>query len=324
MSMPASTSSSPKGCSTPPRSAVSAARSRHRSSTTVPASRPISRSTSCADSASPSSPMPTARCARRHARCGITCTNSRRRTPRSSAASRRSSRTTRSAISTPSSAFPLSASSRKSSCRAKRCCVNTRARSASSPDAEKAMHNSRRTARFRELIRDGKLHVRPSAFDALSAKILERSGFEVIGISGYCVSVSIGEAVRRARAYLDAGADMIFPEGLLTADEIGRFVAAIDAPINYNRTGVSPMLDLDELRGLGVRFVSNAGGAFRAATRAVWDYFQAMKAEDPAEAPPSDPADGHSLADLDGFLGLRQIEQLNRELYAGMGHPSTS
>ena len=129
------------------------------------------------------------------------------------------------------------------------------------------------------------------------------------------VGGSFEEAVRRARAYLDAGADMIFPEGLLTTDEIGRFVAAIPAPINYNRTGVSPMLDLDELRGLGVRFVSNAGGTFRAATRAVWDYFDALKAENPAKAPPVDPADGHRLADLEDFLGLRRIEQLDRELY---------
>ena len=294
------------------------------------------------------------------------------------------------------------------------------------------MHNSRRTARFRELIADGKLHVRPSALDALSAKILERSGFEVIGISGYCVSVSMlgkpdvglvtmsetarvcrdickavaipvmvdadtgygdalnamrtvdaiiesgagglfiedqiepkrcghvqgkqllpfaeavakirgaarvrdeldrnfvlmartdargavggsfEEAVRRAQAYLDAGADMIFPEGLLSADEIGRFVSAVDAPINYNRTGVSPMLDLDELRGLGVRFVSNAGGTFRAATRAVWDYYHGLKAEDPAKSPQPASTDGHLLADLDGFLGLEKLARIDQELH---------
>jgi 2-methylisocitrate lyase-like PEP mutase family enzyme len=53
------------------------------------------------------------------------------------------------------------------------------------------MRNSRRTARFRALIADGELHVRPSAYDAHSAKILERLGFDVIGISGYCVSVSM-------------------------------------------------------------------------------------------------------------------------------------
>jgi 2-methylisocitrate lyase-like PEP mutase family enzyme len=294
------------------------------------------------------------------------------------------------------------------------------------------MHNSRRTTRFRELIADGELHVRPSAYDALSARILQRSGFDVIGISGYCVSVSMlgkpdvglvtmsetarvcrdicksvsipvmvdadtgyggalnamrtvdaiieagagglfiedqiepkrcghvqgkqllpfseavakirgaarvrdeldrnfvlmartdargavggsfDEAVRRAKAYLDAGADMIFPEGLLTADEIGRFVAAIDAPINYNRTGVSPMLDLDELRGLGVRFVSNAGGTFRAATRGLWDFYHRLKAEDPTRSPRSDATDNHPLTDLDAFLGIETLELVDRKLY---------
>jgi 2-methylisocitrate lyase-like PEP mutase family enzyme len=121
--------------------------------------------------------------------------------------------------------------------------------------------------------------------------------------------------VRRARAYVEAGADMIFPEGLLTADEIGRFVAAVDAPINYNRTGVSPMLDLDQLERLGVRFVSNAGGTFRAATRAVWDYFHAMKAADPAKPPRADKDDGHPLADLDVFLGLERLARIDRELH---------
>src|SRR5436305_9178394 len=128
------------------------------------------------------------------------------------------------------------------------------------------------------------------------------------------VGGSFAEAVRRAKAYLDAGADMIFPEGLLTADEIGRFVGAIDAPVNYNRTGVSPMLDLDELRGLGVRFVSNAGGTFRAATRAVWDYYHGLKAENPAEPPRADATENHPLADLDRFLGLDRPELIDRGL----------
>src|SRR5471030_1536388 len=129
------------------------------------------------------------------------------------------------------------------------------------------------------------------------------------------VGGSFEEAVRRARAYVEAGADMIFPEGLLTADEIGRFVAAVDAPVNYNRTGVSPMLDLDELRGLCVRFVSNAGGTFRASTRGLWDYFHALKAEDPAKPPPADKDDGHPLADLDVFLGLERLARIDRELH---------
>jgi 2-methylisocitrate lyase-like PEP mutase family enzyme len=102
---------------------------------------------------------------------------------------------------------------------------------------------------------------------------------------------------------------------LLSADEIGRFVAAIDAPINYNRTGVSPMLDLDELRALGVRFVSNAGGTFRAATRAVWNYYHELKAGDPTKPPAADAADGHPIDDLDVFLGRDQLARIDQELH---------
>src|SRR3954467_5034721 len=64
-------------------------------------------------------------------------------------------------------------------------------------------------------------------------------------------------AVARARAYLDAGADMIFPEALETADEFARFARAVPAPLVANMTefGRSPLLDFDELTGLGYRAV---------------------------------------------------------------------
>ena len=51
-------------------------------------------------------------------------------------------------------------------------------------------------------------------------------------------------AVERARAYVEAGADMIFPEALETPDEFGRFAKAVDAPLIANMTefGKSPLL----------------------------------------------------------------------------------
>jgi methylisocitrate lyase len=52
-------------------------------------------------------------------------------------------------------------------------------------------------------------------------------------------------AVARARAYRTAGADMIFPEAMESADEFARFAAAVDAPLLANMTefGRSPLLD---------------------------------------------------------------------------------
>ena len=83
---------------------------------------------------------------------------------------------------------------------------------------------------------------------------------------------SFQESLDRARAFTDAGADIIFPEGLVSVEEIGASVAATDVPISYNRTGVSPMLGLADLERLGVRMVANATGAFKASTRALVDY----------------------------------------------------
>src|SRR5581483_3674191 len=43
-------------------------------------------------------------------------------------------------------------------------------------------------------------------------------------------------AIRRARLYLDAGADMIFPEALESADEFGLFAREVPAPLLANMT----------------------------------------------------------------------------------------
>ena len=62
------------------------------------------------------------------------------------------------------------------------------------------------------------------------------------------------EAVRRARAYRDAGADCVYPMGLVDAASITNFVKALDCPINVMvRKGLPP---ISELQRLGVARVS--------------------------------------------------------------------
>ena len=53
------------------------------------------------------------------------------------------------------------------------------------------------------------------------------------------------DAVRRARLYLEAGADAIFPEALESADEFARFARGVPAPLLANMTefGKGPLLD---------------------------------------------------------------------------------
>ena len=62
------------------------------------------------------------------------------------------------------------------------------------------------------------------------------------------------EATRRAIAYRDAGADCVYPMGLIDGASIARFVKALDFPINVMvRKGLPPV---SELQRLGVARVS--------------------------------------------------------------------
>lgn len=70
-------------------------------------------------------------------------------------------------------------------------------------------------------------------------------------------------AVRRANAYLQAGADCIYPIGTLDSATIANLVKAIKGPINI--LGGPPMPTLPELEQLGVARVSLAGGLMRSA-----------------------------------------------------------
>jgi methylisocitrate lyase len=67
----------------------------------------------------------------------------------------------------------------------------------------------------------------------------------------------IDDAIVRAKAFADAGADIIFPEAMRNAADFERIRAAIDVPIVANMTefGKSSLLDAQTLRDIGVNVV---------------------------------------------------------------------
>lgn len=93
-------------------------------------------------------------------------------------------------------------------------------------------------------------------------------------------------AIKRARAYREAGADLIFPEALTNPEEFARVRQAIDAPLLANMTefGKSPLLTARELMDLGVSIVIYPVTSLRLAMKAVEDGLARLKAEDTQEA----------------------------------------
>jgi methylisocitrate lyase len=86
-------------------------------------------------------------------------------------------------------------------------------------------------------------------------------------------------AVERARRYLDAGADAIFPEALQSADEFKAFARDVKAPLLANMTefGKSPLLGFDELVGFGYRMVIFPQSAFRVSMKASEKFLRDLK-----------------------------------------------
>jgi methylisocitrate lyase len=85
-------------------------------------------------------------------------------------------------------------------------------------------------------------------------------------------------AIERARAYVDAGADMIFPEALVDERELAAFRVAVDVPLLANMTefGKSPLLDVRTLASLGFNVVIYPVTTLRLAMGAVEDGLRAL------------------------------------------------
>jgi len=84
------------------------------------------------------------------------------------------------------------------------------------------------------------------------------------GVNGF------DDAVSRARLYVQAGADAIFPEALENSEEFVAFADAVKAPLLANNTefGRTPNLDVEAFGKLGYRMVLFPLTAFRSALKA--------------------------------------------------------
>jgi methylisocitrate lyase len=97
--------------------------------------------------------------------------------------------------------------------------------------------------------------------------------FVIIARTDAKASEGMEAAIERAQAYVEAGADMIFPEALESPDEFGRFASAMRVPLLANMTefGKSPLLTASELGKLGYAAVLFPVTLLRVAAKAVED-----------------------------------------------------
>jgi len=171
--------------------------------------------------------------------------------------------------------------------------------------------------------RPGKALVSPSEMcDRLKAAVDARpdADFVVMARTDALAGEGLEAALARARAYVEAGADMIFAEAVTDLEQYRRFVEATGVPVLANLTefGHTPLFTLEELRTAGVAIALYPLSAFRAMNKAALRVYETLRREGTQR---------HLLAtmqtrdELYTFLGYHAYERKLDELYAKEPRP---
>jgi len=141
----------------------------------------------------------------------------------------------------------------------------------------------------------------------------------------------LDEAINRANAYLEAGADIAFVEAPTSLEEIKRVVDEVNGPLFYNCTGISPLLPVEQLQELGFSIVIYPGAGLAATVKGVYDLMADIK-ERGTEAMVDfrKSMGGHFLEDFNAFLGVQEVrkwegeflpdEQVQKKYEASLGY----
>jgi len=140
-------------------------------------------------------------------------------------------------------------------------------------------------------------------------------GFVIMARTDALAVEGLDAAIERAVAYVEAGADMIFPEAMTDLAMYRRFRAAVGVPILANITefGQTPLFTTAELGSADVDIVLYCCSAYRAMNAAALNVYQAIRRDGTQKSvlPLM-----QTRAELYEHLGYHEYEQKLDQLFA--------
>jgi methylisocitrate lyase len=130
--------------------------------------------------------------------------------------------------------------------------------------------------------RPGKELVAPEEMaDRIKAAVDARTdpSFVIMARTDALANEGLDSAICRAVSYVQAGADMIFPEAITELSMYRKFAEAVKVPILANITefGKSPLFTVEELRSAGVAMILYPLSAFRAMNKAALKVYENLR-----------------------------------------------
>ncbi len=110
--------------------------------------------------------------------------------------------------------------------------------------------------------------------------------FGIMARTDALASEGLEHALERMVKYVEAGADMIFPEAMTELSMYRRFVDAVNAPVLANITefGQTPLFSVDALRSAGIAMALYPLSAFRAMNKAALNVYATMRRDGTQQA----------------------------------------
>ncbi len=140
-------------------------------------------------------------------------------------------------------------------------------------------------------------------------------GFVIMARTDALAIEGLDAAIDRACAYVEAGADMIFPEAMTELAMYKKFKSAVKVPILANITefGQTPLFTTSELGSVDVDIVLYCCSAYRAMNAAAMKVYQTIRTEGTQKnlIPMM-----QTRADLYKYLGYHDYENKLDELFA--------
>jgi 2-methylisocitrate lyase-like PEP mutase family enzyme len=140
--------------------------------------------------------------------------------------------------------------------------------------------------------------------------------FLIIGRTDARSIMGLEEAIIRGKAWADAGADIVYGEGLRTVEEHEEFARQVPGVKmmnmgGYARERTTPKMPWDDVRKMGYSIVIFPLAITRAAMREVWDFTHALRAgESTFELAHIESLDGHPVESWYEFTGVDDIRQI--------------
>ena len=105
--------------------------------------------------------------------------------------------------------------------------------------------------------------------------------FQIMARTDAIAIEGIDLAIERALAYIEAGADLVFPEAITDLNDYKKFAQAVKKPILANITefGLTPLFTRDQLAAQGVGMILYPLSAFRAMNKAAENVYEHIRRE---------------------------------------------